>query len=86
MASDNNTLVGVFSDCSAATGAELSSLRDQSFEMAGSVEEPVIQKRARVKEEVVFGKERAEILRADAEGRAIESDTGPQRRVARRRS
>jgi uncharacterized protein (TIGR02271 family) len=40
--------------------AELSSLRDQSFELTETVEEPVIEKRARVTEEVVLGKETTE--------------------------
>ena len=39
------------------TEAEVSGLRDQSFEMTETVEEPVVEKRARVKEEVVLGKE-----------------------------
>jgi uncharacterized protein (TIGR02271 family) len=40
--------------------AELSALRDQSFEVTETVEEAVIQKRARVTEEVVVGKEATE--------------------------
>jgi len=39
---------------------ELSGLRDQSFEVMETAEEPVIQKRARVTEEVVVGKETTE--------------------------
>jgi uncharacterized protein (TIGR02271 family) len=42
------------------TEAELSGLRDQSFEVTESVEEPVIEKHARVTEEVVLGKETTE--------------------------
>ena len=40
--------------------SDLSNLRDQSFEMTETVEEPVIEKTARVKEEVVIGKETTE--------------------------
>lgn len=40
--------------------AEIAGIRDQSFEVTETVEEPVIEKRARVKEEVVIGKETTE--------------------------
>lgn len=39
---------------------DMEALRDQSIEMTESVEEPVVQKRARVREEVVLGKEATE--------------------------
>jgi uncharacterized protein (TIGR02271 family) len=39
---------------------DVEKMRDQSIEMTESVEEPVVQKRARVKEEVVLGKETTE--------------------------
>jgi uncharacterized protein (TIGR02271 family) len=41
----------------AVSPGELSGLRDQSIEVTEVTEEPVVQKRARVKEEVVVGKE-----------------------------
>jgi len=44
----------------AISEAELSGLRDQSIEMTETVEEAVIGKRARVREEVVIGKETTE--------------------------
>jgi uncharacterized protein (TIGR02271 family) len=40
-----------------AEAGELSGLRDQSIEVTEVTEEPVVQKRARVREEVVVGKE-----------------------------
>jgi uncharacterized protein (TIGR02271 family) len=43
-----------------ASEAELSGLRDQSFEVTETVEEPVVEKVLRVKEEVIVGKETTE--------------------------
>ena len=42
------------------SGEEASALRDQTIEMTESVEEPVVRKQARVKEEIVIGKETTE--------------------------
>ncbi len=42
------------------SGAEASAMHEQTIEIPETVEEPVVQKRARVKEEIVIGKETSE--------------------------
>ena len=61
---------------------EMSGLRDQSIEVQEVTEEPVVQKRARVREEVVVGKETED---ADGKGAGYRAPDGGRGRAAGRR-
>lgn len=67
------------------SGADASALRDQTIEVTETAEEPVVQKRARVKEEIVIGKETSEhtetirdtVRRTDVEVEQMGGDVQP---------